>query len=68
MNDRKCLVYTASYWFRQSRKAQDEGESARAIMCMEQAFNHTENALDVVQKENVKLRNKLGKILECMKE
>lgn len=42
---RKHLVMTAGYWFEGSRKSQREGKSGEAVMCMENAYNHVENAL-----------------------
>jgi hypothetical protein len=42
---RACLVRTAQLWFDNARKAQDAGNMGEALLCMENAFNHTENAL-----------------------
>lgn len=42
---RKCLVKTAEYWFNGARAAQINGKMNDAFMLMENAFNHTENAL-----------------------
>lgn len=45
MANRKLLVQTAGYWFKSAREAQDKGDMATALLCMENALNHTENAL-----------------------
>jgi hypothetical protein len=42
---RKTLVKTAQYWFEGSRNSQKAGDMEMAVMGMENAFNHTENAL-----------------------
>ena len=44
-NERQHLIVSAGYWFKGSRKAQDEGKHAEAVMAMENAYNHIENAL-----------------------
>lgn len=47
--ERQHLVMTAGHWFDGSRKAQREGKSAEAVMFMENAYNHVENALAAAQ-------------------
>lgn len=47
-NKRKCVIDTAQGWFDEARKAQDAGRMAEALLFMENAFNHTENALAAV--------------------
>ena len=42
---RKHLVKSAAYWFNSARKAQNKGKMDEALMCMENAYNHVENAL-----------------------
>lgn len=42
---REHLVESAAYWFDAAREAQDKGQMAEALMCMENAYNHVENAL-----------------------
>jgi len=42
---RKHLVQSAGYWFDAARKAQLDGEMAVALIAMENAYNHVENAL-----------------------
>jgi hypothetical protein len=42
---RKCVVNTAEYWYGAARLAQAEGNMREALLYMENAFNHTENAL-----------------------
>lgn len=43
--ERPHILPSAGYWFKGSRKAQDAGQHAEAVMCMENAYNHVENAL-----------------------
>lgn len=38
-------VSTAGFWYTAARKYQAEGKMSEALMAMENAFNHTENAL-----------------------
>ena len=38
-------VPTAGFWYTAARKYQAEGKMKEALMAMENAFNHTENAL-----------------------
>lgn len=45
---RQCVVRTAQHWFDSARKAKEAGRMQEALMCMENAFNHTENALVTV--------------------
>lgn len=45
-NNRKCIIQSAQVWFDESRKAQKAGHMAEALLYMENAFNHTENALE----------------------
>lgn len=45
METRKHVVGTAGYWFNAARTAQNEGKMSMALLCMENAYNHTENAL-----------------------
>ncbi len=47
---RKTLVTTAQYWFEASRRNQNAGDMEMAVMGMENAFNHTENALALAVK------------------
>lgn len=42
---REHIVSSAGYWFRAARYHQDKGELSEALMCMENAYNHVENAL-----------------------
>jgi hypothetical protein len=42
---RKHLVQSAAYWFDASRVQQQNGNHAHAILGMENAYNHVENAL-----------------------
>lgn len=42
---RKHLVETAGFWFKASRKEQENGNLAHALLNMENAYNHVENAL-----------------------
>jgi CMP-N-acetylneuraminic acid synthetase len=49
--DRKFAVESAGFWFRAARMAQDEGRMADAVLAMEQAFNHTENALVAARRQ-----------------
>lgn len=44
-NERQHVLASAGYWFKASRLAQDEGRHADAVMAMENACNHAENAL-----------------------
>lgn len=44
-NPRQTIVQTAQFWFDSARKAQQDGKMCEALLCMENAFNHTENAL-----------------------
>ena len=49
MSDKRvCVVRTAQMWFDSARKAQSEGKMSEALMYMENAFNHTENALSAL--------------------
>ena len=41
---REHLVKSAGYWFNKARDHQCEGELAEALMAMENAYNHVENA------------------------
>lgn len=43
--ERKFAVEGAAYWFNSARRAQREHDMGEALACMENAFNHTENAL-----------------------
>lgn len=45
IKSRTCIVSTAQGWFDESRKAQNAGLMREALLYMENAFNHTENAL-----------------------
>lgn len=45
MTDRTFAIESAGYWFGEARRAQKEGRMSDALLCMENAFNHTENAL-----------------------
>lgn len=45
MADRVFAVESAGFWHRSARLAQDRGDMREALLCMENAFNHTENAL-----------------------
>jgi hypothetical protein len=45
---RVCVVRTAQYWFDAAKKAQANGDAFAALGFMENAFNHTENALVTV--------------------
>ena len=42
---RAHILPSAAYWFKGSRNAQDGGHGAEAVLCMENAYNHVENAL-----------------------
>ncbi len=42
---RKTVCKTAQYWFEGSRAADLAGDMPTALIAMENAFNHTENAL-----------------------
>lgn len=42
---RKHIVETASYWYAGSKRANNDGDMSEAVFAMEQAYNHTENAL-----------------------
>lgn len=48
IKSRQCIVSSAQGWFDESRKAQNDGRMREAILYMENAFNHTENALAAV--------------------
>lgn len=52
---RKHAVETAGYWFSAARDAQDRGEMAVALLCMENAYNHAENAFVAKHASVVKL-------------
>lgn len=41
---RKLLVQSAQYWFDRAREAKQLNPATR-LLCMENALNHTENAL-----------------------
>lgn len=41
----KFAVSTAGFWYTAARRYQAEGKMREALMAMENAFNHTENAL-----------------------
>lgn len=45
---RECVVRTAQGWFDQAKKAAKEGDAFAALLFMENAYNHTENALVAV--------------------
>lgn len=45
VKSRQCIVRSAQGWFDESRKAQNDGRMREAVLYMENAFNHTENAL-----------------------
>lgn len=45
MSDRQHVVLSAGYWFKVARDHQNQGQMAEAIECMENAYNHVENAL-----------------------
>jgi Lar family restriction alleviation protein len=45
---RECVVATAQGWFNSAREAQQAGKMKDALLFMENAFNHTENALAAV--------------------
>lgn len=38
-------VSTAGFWYSAAKRYQAEGKMQKALMAMENAFNHTENAL-----------------------
>jgi len=42
---RRHLIESAGYWFKASRKSQKEMRFSEAILAMENAYNHVENAL-----------------------
>lgn len=42
---RQHIVQSAGYWFNMSRSAQSEGRMGYAVLGMENAYNHVENAL-----------------------
>src|SRR5204863_8135009 len=43
-NERQHLTVSAGNWFKGSRKSQDEGKHAEAVMAMKNAYNVMENA------------------------
>jgi hypothetical protein len=45
---RECVVRTAQFWFDAAKKAATDGDTFAALGFMENAFNHTENALVTV--------------------
>jgi hypothetical protein len=45
---RVCVVRTAQYWFDEAKRVQAAGDGFAALLCMENALNHTENALVAV--------------------
>jgi hypothetical protein len=45
---RVCIVRTAQMWFDEAKKAGAAGDTFAALGFMENAFNHTENALVAV--------------------
>lgn len=49
--DRKFALPSAAYYFKASRTAQASGQLATAVLLMENAFNHTENALYALGRE-----------------
>lgn len=49
--DRKFALPSAAYYFKASRTAQASGQLATAVLLMENAFNHTENALFAFHRE-----------------
>ena len=51
VEQRKCVISTAQIWFDESRKAQMAGRMRDALLYMENAFNHTENALASLLRE-----------------
>lgn len=48
LENRQTVVSTAQIWFDESRRAQKAGLLREAVIYMENAFNHTENALAAV--------------------
>jgi hypothetical protein len=50
IKQRVHTVPTAGGWFRAAREAQDKGDMGTALLCMENAYNHTENALAALLK------------------
>lgn len=45
VRERSHVLASAGYWFQGSRNAQNDGHNAEAVMFMENAYNHVENAL-----------------------
>lgn len=49
--ERQFALPSAAYYFKASRTAQAAGQLATAVLLMENAFNHTENALFALCRE-----------------
>lgn len=49
--ERKFAVSTAGFWFMAARKYQAAGDMRSALVAMENAFNHTENALYAARRD-----------------
>lgn len=59
---RTLLVPSAQYWFNAAREQQTAGNHAHAILCMENALNHTENALAYVKDKVPGVKEELEKV------
>lgn len=55
---RKHLVLTAAYWFKQSDKMRKASQMGQALLAMENAYNHVENALAAARDELTALRQR----------
>jgi hypothetical protein len=61
---RKCAVPTAQGWFDSAREAQAAGKMGEALLFMENAFNHTENALFAARKALAPFANRAARFDE----
>jgi hypothetical protein len=67
---RECIVSTAQGWFEAARGAQKSGDAFAAVLFMENAFNHTENALAAVLRDRghsttESMRAELARLAQC---
>ena len=67
---RECVVSTAQGWYEAARGAQKSGDLFAAVLFMENAFNHTENALAAVLKDRghrttETMRAELARLAQC---
>lgn len=57
---RQHLIQSAGYWFNAARDKASEGLANEALMAMENAYNHVENALAAARAEVARLTEQLS--------